>query len=77
MKDVVLIKYRDVGTDNLNGKRHFHDNELEILQIISGNGVMTIKDKLYPIFDNTVFLFAAEMRIIHHRNPPPVTSVTK
>lgn len=67
MKDVLLMKYHDVGTDSLNGKRHFHDKELEILQIISGDGVMMIKDKLYPLSQGTVFFVCG--RDAHYSSP--------
>ncbi len=55
MKKIDLLKYHHGGKDNLNGKRHFHDFELEILHVLSGDGIMMIKDKLYPLKTNTVF----------------------
>lgn len=67
MKDIVTLKYHDTGTDSLNGKKHFHDNELEILHIISGSGVMMIKDKLYPLTDNTIFFVCG--RDAHFSSP--------
>ena len=50
--------YRDRGQSDINGKRHFHSGEYEMLHVISGNGVITIKDKLYPIVPNTVYLIS-------------------
>lgn len=67
MKDVVTLKYHDTGIDSLSGKKHFHDNELEILHIVSGNGVMMIKDKLYPLSDNTIFFVCG--RDAHFSSP--------
>lgn len=55
MKDISLLKYHHSGRDNLNEKRHFHAHEFEILHILSGNGTMMIKDKLYSISPNTIF----------------------
>lgn len=67
MKDVVTLKYHDTGIDSLSGKKHFHDSELEILHIISGSGVMMIKDKLYSLSDNTVFFVCG--RDAHFSSP--------
>lgn len=50
--------YRDRGHNVLNGKRHFHSGEFEMLHVISGSGMITIKDKLYPIVPNTVYLIS-------------------
>ena len=58
MKAVSLLKYHHSGRDNLNEKRHFHDHEFEILHILSGDGTMMIKDKLYPLSPNTVFFIS-------------------
>jgi len=55
MKKISLLKYHHAGRDNLNEKRHFHDSEFEILHVLSGNGTMMIKDKLYSISPNTIF----------------------
>lgn len=67
MTDVVMMKYHDIGTDSLSGKRHFHNRELEILQIVSGDGVMMIKDKLYPLCENTVFFVCG--KDAHYSSP--------
>ena len=48
--------YRDRGQNPLNGKRHFHSGEFEMLHVLSGSGIITIKDKIYPIVPNTVYL---------------------
>lgn len=50
--------YRDRGQNVLNGKKHFHSGEFEMLHVISGSGVITINDKLYPIIPNTVYLIS-------------------
>jgi len=55
---VSLLKYHHSGRDNLNEKRHFHDREFEILHILSGDGTMMIKDKLYSLSPNTVFFIS-------------------
>lgn len=53
--EINLLKYHQSGRDNLNGKKHFHDFEFEILHILSGEGIIMIKDKLYAITPHTIF----------------------
>ena len=55
MKEIKEFKYRDKGKDPLLNQHHYHNNCLEILHIISGTGVMVIKDKLYPFEAGSVF----------------------
>lgn len=55
MKEIEEFKYRDKGKDSLLNKHHYHNNCLEILHIISGKGVIVIKDKLYPFEAGSVF----------------------
>lgn len=55
MEGISLLKYHDTGIDTLSGKKHYHDRDLEILHILSGEGTMMIKDKLYPISPSTIF----------------------
>lgn len=55
MKGIDLLKYHDTGIDTLSEKKHYHDHDLEILHILSGEGTMMIKNKLYPISPNTIF----------------------
>lgn len=49
------ILYHDTGSDSLSDKKHYHDYEFEILHIISGEGTITINDRLYPITPQTIF----------------------
>lgn len=55
MKEITDFKYREHGKDQLNNKRHSHDNCYEILQIWSGEGVVMVKNKLYPIKSGSVY----------------------
>ena len=58
MLQASTAKYRDVGQTEINGRRHFHEDEFELLHIISGSGVIMIRDKLYPIVPDTVYLIS-------------------
>ena len=49
------FKYHDIGVDSLNNKSHFHNEEYEILHILSGDGAIVIKNKLYELSENIVF----------------------
>ena len=44
------------GVNSLLGVDHNHDNNYEILHVISGNGSMIIKNHIYPITDGVIFL---------------------
>ena len=61
MKKIDLFKYHHSGKDNLNGKSHFHSFEFEILHVLSGNGVMMIKDKLYSLKPNMLFFISGDV----------------
>ena len=65
--EISSLVYHDTGRDTLVGKRHFHSGELEILHVISGDGVMMIKDTLYPIEPNTIFFISGEN--VHYSAP--------
>ncbi len=49
MKEIIDFKYRDIGKDDLNNKKHSHGNCYEMLFVRSGNGVIMVKDKLFHI----------------------------
>jgi AraC-like DNA-binding protein len=55
MKEIVDFKYKEHGRDDLNNKKHSHNNCYEILQIWSGDGVIMMKNKLYPIKSGWVY----------------------
>lgn len=48
--------FRETGTNSLSGIRHTHNESCEILQVLHGSGTMMIKNRLYPIKPNAVFL---------------------
>lgn len=60
MNYVAHLKYHDIGKDTLNNKSHIHIKEFEILHILSGTGVVMIKDKLYELTPDTVFFINGE-----------------
>ncbi len=70
MKEIADFKYKERGKDVLNNKKHSHDNCYEILQISSGEGVVMIKNKLYPIKKGSLF-FINGMDI--HCSVPKIT----
>jgi hypothetical protein len=42
MKEIVDFKYKEQGKDELNNKKHSHNNCYEMLQIWSGEGVVMV-----------------------------------
>lgn len=55
MKEILDFRYKESGKDQLNNKKHSHDNCYEILQIWSGEGVVMVKNKLYPIKSGSLY----------------------
>lgn len=55
MKGIADFKYKERGKDVLNNKEHSHNNCYELLQIWSGEGVVMVKNKLYPIKSGSVY----------------------
>ena len=55
MKEIVDFKYKEKGINILNNKNHSHHNCYEILFVYSGQGVVIINNKLYPIKENTIY----------------------
>lgn len=55
MKEIADYKYKERGKDILSNKEHSHNNCYEILQIWSGEGVVMVKNKLYPIKSGSVY----------------------
>lgn len=55
MREIVDFQYREKGKDELNNKKHSHNNCYEILQTWAGQGVIMIKNKLYPIGKGTIY----------------------
>ncbi len=55
MKDVVDFRFKEQGQNRLNNKKHSHNNCYEILFVYSGNGVVVLNDKLYPLKKNTIY----------------------
>lgn len=56
MKEILDFKYKEKGLNNLNNKNHSHNNSYEILFVYSGQGVVIINNKLYPLKKNTIYL---------------------
>ena len=55
LKEIADFKYKEHGKDVLNNRKHSHNNCYEILQIWSGEGVVMVKNKLYPIKSGSVY----------------------
>ena len=55
LKEIADFNYKAHGKDVLNNKKHSHNNCYEILQIWSGDGVVMVKNKLYPIKSGSVY----------------------
>ncbi len=55
MKQIVDFKYKEKGLNTLNNKNHSHHNCYEILFVYSGQGVVIINNKLYPLKKNTIY----------------------
>lgn len=55
MKEIVDFKYKEKGLNDLNNKKHSHHNCYEILFVYSGQGVVIINNKLYPLKKNTIY----------------------
>jgi len=55
VEGIVSCKYRSRGKDELYNVRHFHDNVAEILLVHKGTGVMTIRDKIYPLESSSIY----------------------
>lgn len=62
MELITEMQYHQVGRDTLIQAKHSHENCYEIIQTISNDGCMIIKDALYPISHGALFFIdAAEM----------------
>ena len=55
MKEVIDFKYKEEGSNSLNNKKHSHNNCYEVLFVYSGNGVVIMNNKLYPLKKNTIY----------------------
>ena len=55
LKEIADFKYKEHGKDVLSNKEHSHNNCYEILQIWSGEGVVMVKNKLYPIKSGSMY----------------------
>jgi len=55
LKEIADFKYKEHGKDILSNKEHSHNNCYEILQIWSGEGVVMVKNKLYPLKSGSVY----------------------
>lgn len=48
--------YRVSEPDSLINRRHTHDGQFEMIQVISGEGNIMIRDRLYPFEQSAIFL---------------------
>jgi len=55
LEEITDFKYKEHGKDILSNKEHSHNNCYEILQICSGEGVVMVKNKLYPLKSGSVY----------------------
>ena len=70
MREIVDFKYRELGKDELNNKKHSHNNCYEMLQIWSGEGIIMVKDRLYPIKKGSVyFINGVDIHCSAPKNP--------
>lgn len=53
--EIVDFSYNEQGQNSLNNKKHSHNNSYEILFVYSGNGAVVVKNKLYPLKQNTIY----------------------
>lgn len=67
MKDFYEIKYHQEGHDPLNRSEHSHDNCYELIQIVSGDGTVLIRDRIYPLRPGYLYLINAMN--VHCTNP--------
>ncbi len=67
MSEIRYFKYHDKGIDVLTKKHHTHNDTLEILHVKNGNGVIMIKDRLYPLETDSVYFIPS--MLLHHSAP--------
>ena len=56
MEEIHDFFYHLQGQNALNYHKHVHTNCYEILYVCSGDGIMMVKDKLYPLRQGTLYL---------------------
>ena len=56
MDELIDYKYCERGKDRLNDRSHSHGNCYEIVQVISGDGVFTVNNKIFPLMGGVVYL---------------------
>ena len=61
------IIYRDMGRDSLTDIRHSHDRELELIQVLSGQGKVFVGDRVIPFSGESVFLI--DGAVLHYVCP--------
>lgn len=65
------IFYREAGRDALSDIRHTHDKEIELVQILSGEGKVFVKNKILPFSGSAVFFI--DGGVLHYICPEPGT----
>lgn len=55
MERIIEVKFKELGHNSLNNKKHSHNDCYEILFVYSGDGVVIINNKLYPLKKNTIY----------------------
>ncbi|MBQ7900950.1 MAG: helix-turn-helix transcriptional regulator [Clostridia bacterium] len=53
-------KYRSLGYDKLTRTKHFHNNTIEIVQLVSGSGNYIIHDNMYAMGEGVVYFIDGE-----------------
>ena len=55
------VIYREMGRDELSDIRHSHDNELELVHVLSGVGKLFVGDRVIPFVGEAVFFIDGAM----------------
>ncbi len=57
---ITACKYQCKGRDPLINSKHFHINEIELIQALSDGGNVLINNKLYPMISGAVYFIDSE-----------------
>ncbi len=55
MKEIMDFSYKEQGHNSLNNRKHSHNNCYEVLFVNSGEGVVIVNNKLYPLKKGTLY----------------------
>ncbi len=59
--------FEENGIDTLANKKHTHDDEVEIIHVLSGRGSFLVGDSLYEIQPQSVFII--DSNVLHYSSP--------